>query len=105
MGVTTRRIGGNENSPYDWKTGFTSLGHDWFFQESEGPRDAAPGQNRWAMAFPVDKKWGIASYLTLPAMGWVAKDATSFGFPRKGVPESERVCRRSPGRAGTASSR
>jgi hypothetical protein len=87
MGVTTRRVGGNENSPYDWKTGYTSLGHDWFFQNRKAPETPHPEQNRWAMAFPVDKKWGIESYLTLPAMGWVAKDATSFGFPRKVYPD------------------
>lgn len=86
MGVTTRRVGGNENSPYDWRTGFTSLGHDWFFQNRKAPDTPHPEQNRWALAFSADKKWNIVSYLTLPAMGWVAKDASSFGFPRKLYP-------------------
>ncbi|HEV8247348.1 MAG TPA: hypothetical protein VGP93_16330, partial [Polyangiaceae bacterium] len=52
MGVTTRRIGGNENSPYDWHTGFTSLGHDWYFENRKSPETPHPAQNRWAIAFP-----------------------------------------------------
>ncbi len=87
MGVTTRRVGGNENSPYDWRTGFTSLGHDWYFQNRKAPETRHPEQNRWAIAFREDKKFGIESYLTLPAMGWVAKDDKSFGFPKTAYPD------------------
>jgi hypothetical protein len=86
-GVTTRRVGGNENSPYDWQTGFTSLGHDWFFQNRKQPDTPHPEQNRWALAFRADQQFGLASYLTLPSMGWVAKDDTSFGFPRSIYPD------------------
>jgi len=97
MGVTTRRVGGNENSPYDWRTGFTSLGHDWYFQNRKAPETPHPEQNRWAIAFGEDKKYGIESYLTLPAMGWVAKDDKSFGFPRAAFPDQTEFAGDRPG--------
>ncbi len=100
MGVTTRRVGGNENSPYDWKTGFTSLGHDWYFENRKSPETPHPAQNRWAQAFPLDKKFGLESYLTLPAMGWVAKDDKSFGFPKSAFPDQAEFAGDRPG-AGT----
>jgi hypothetical protein len=87
MGVTTRRVGGNKVSPYDWKTGFTSLGADWFFQNRKDSDAKHPEHNQWAEAFRADKKYGITSYLTLPSMGWVAKDDTANGFPKPKYPD------------------
>jgi hypothetical protein len=88
MGVTIRRQGGNLSSVYDWRTGFVSGGHDWFFENRKHMDTPHPEENWWAVMHRENKKHGMKSFFTMPSE-WVAKDGTSSGFPKDLYPNCE----------------
>ncbi|MEO8904998.1 MAG: glycoside hydrolase family 44 protein [Polyangiaceae bacterium] len=71
--ATARRWGGNPTSRYNWQVDAFNSAKDWYFenQKSDGYR-AFLASNRAHHAM---------SALTVPMIGWVAKDTTSVGFP------------------------
>ncbi len=76
MGMTARRWGGNSLSRYNWTLGnATNLAKDWYFENVA-----------YGMQYPRFLKenldHGVSSALTVPIIGWVAKDTTSVGFPK-----------------------
>jgi hypothetical protein len=73
LGATARRWGGNATSRYNWELSAWNLDADWFFENKE----AKP----WADLLADDAKHGVTTALTVPMMGWVAKDTTSYSFP------------------------
>ena len=79
LGATARRWGGNHTSRYNWELGNAwNTGKDWFFKNvgySGAPR---PAYQRF---IEDDLAHGVATVLTVPTIGWVAKDTTSYGFP------------------------
>jgi hypothetical protein len=85
MGVTTRRMGGNLSSVYDWRTGFSSAGADWFFENRKALDTPHPQENWWVVMHRENKKYGMKSFFTMPSE-WVAKDGTSSGFPKSVYP-------------------
>ena len=73
-GATARRWGGNPNTRYNWQNGAYNVGKDWFFENGKG------GDYR---QFLKDNQAArLASALTIPIIGWVAKDTSSVGFPK-----------------------
>jgi hypothetical protein len=88
MGVAVRRQGGNLSSVYDWRTGFTSAGADWFFENRKMLETPHPEENWWVVIHRENKKYGMKSFFTLPSE-WVAKDGTSVGFPKSRYPDCE----------------
>jgi hypothetical protein len=88
MGVSVRRQGGNLSSVYDWRTGFTSAGHDWFFENRKMLETPHPQENVWVVMHRENKKYGMKSFVTMPSE-WVAKDGTSSGFPKSLYPDCE----------------
>jgi hypothetical protein len=88
MGVSIRRQGGNLSSVYDWRTGFTSAGHDWFFENRKMLETPHPEENVWVVMHRENKKHGMKSFFTMPSE-WVAKDGTSSGFPKALYPDCE----------------
>lgn len=81
MGVASRRMGGNLSSVYDWRTGFSSAGADWFFENRKALDTPHPQENWWVVMHRENKQYGMKSFFTLPSE-WVAKDGTSSGFPK-----------------------
>jgi hypothetical protein len=73
MGATARRWGGNHSSRYNPEIDAWNLDFDWFFRNAP-VRSAASflGENR---------SHGVKSALTVPILGWVAKDTRSYSFP------------------------
>ncbi|MEJ0099383.1 MAG: glycoside hydrolase family 44 protein [Pseudomonadota bacterium] len=70
---TASRWGGNRTSRYNWQTGDTNTGSDWFFENhNDGGYTDFLDRNR---------KYGLRSAITIPMIGWIAKDAQSSGFP------------------------
>jgi hypothetical protein len=70
---TASRWGGNRTSRYNWQTGNTNAGSDWFFENhNDGGYTDFLDRNR---------KYGLRGAITIPMLGWVAKDAASSGFP------------------------
>ena len=95
MGVTIRRQGGNLSSVYDWKTGFVSAGHDWFFENRKFMETPHPDENWWVVMHRENKKYGMKSFFTMPSE-WVAKDGTSVGFPKDLYPKCEKFAPDNP---------
>lgn len=74
MGATARRWGGNASSRYNWQLSTWNLDADWFFENKAADES-------YAQFLADDEAHGVASALTVPILGWVAKDATSVSFP------------------------
>jgi hypothetical protein len=73
LGVTVRRWGGNPSSRYNWEAHVSNRAQDWFWENAPNSRyDGYLAEN-------VSHDIGTA--LTVPMIGWVAKDGTSVSFP------------------------
>ena len=73
-GTPGRRWGGNPTSRYNWEQGRAwNTGSDWFFRNVSGLNYI-----EW-----IDEglKHGAKASITVPMIGWVAKDTTSYSFP------------------------
>jgi hypothetical protein len=76
-GATARRWGGNPTTRYNWQLNTSNLAKDWFFKnvgDSSGPPT-------WETFLDENREHGVRSVMTVPTIGWVAKDNTSWGFP------------------------
>jgi len=76
---TLIRWGGNPNSRYNWKLGNAwNSASDYYYENTtygNPPGSAADS------AIAHSKQIGAAEWLTIPTLGWVAKDTSSFSFP------------------------
>jgi photosystem II stability/assembly factor-like uncharacterized protein len=87
IGATSRRAGGNPISPFDWRSGFTSSGADWFYANTG---TASAPEKTWMATFHRESQnLGTATYLSIPLMGRVAKDGTSCAFDITKYPDQE----------------
>jgi hypothetical protein len=80
LGATARRWGGNASSRYNWKLGNVwNTANDWYFRNVIlGTRPDYTADS----FLQANLQHGLQSALTVPLIGWVAKDATSTSFPR-----------------------
>jgi Glycoside hydrolase family 44 len=72
-GATSRRWGGNTTTRYNWMANATNVGKDWYFENGKAPD--------YRQFLADSRKQHATTALTVPIAGWVAKDATSVGFP------------------------
>ncbi|PPQ74923.1 hypothetical protein CVT24_003000 [Panaeolus cyanescens] len=82
LGVTNSRWGGNAVTAYNPFGHFTNAGADWYF-ENRGS-DSADDWIGWV------KGSGSAALLTVPALDWVAKDTSSYSYPKTIYPDQQR---------------
>jgi hypothetical protein len=83
VGALARRWGGNSTTTYNWQVDAWNTGADWFYEnvEVKSYRD-----------FLKDSAdHGMAAAVTVPMVGWVAKDKTSFSFPVSAVGPQEKT--------------
>ena len=79
LGATARRWGGNSSTRYNWQLGNAwNTGSDWFFRNVDYGGGKGPAYARF---LEENRAHGLASALTVPIIGWVAKDTTSSSFP------------------------
>ncbi len=73
LGATVRRWGGNTMTTYNWQIDAWNAGKDWFYEnlDVKSYRDFLKDNDAH----------GMASAVTVPLIGWVAKDKTSSSFP------------------------
>ena len=87
--VTARRWGGNYSSRYNWKLGNAwNAGSDWYFRNLE-----YTGIEGFTYDTFLDEQLdlGVKSALSIPMLGWVAKNTTSFAFPVEHFPRQEKT--------------
>ena len=73
-----RRWGGNLTTRYNWELGNAwNAGSDWFFENL----DYLGAGWSYTKFLAENAEHHMATALTVPMIGWVAKDTTSFGFP------------------------
>ena len=80
---TAYRWGGNTSSRFNYKIDAWNAAQDWFWHNyggSKGMIDEFMKENR---------ERNIASMITLPMMGWVAKDRESYSYPRTLYPKQQ----------------
>jgi hypothetical protein len=86
-GAGARRFGGNASSRYDWELGTYNHGSDYLFVN-----DRTPGSEPlYASFLREDAQHGVTSAVTIPILGWVAKDATSVSFPLSRYPSQAKT--------------
>jgi hypothetical protein len=84
MGATAHRWGGNTTTRYNPKLGNAWSGVDtWFFENVE--------IDSWQKFVAKAADQGGRVAITVPIMGWVAKDTTSCGFPTSLFPHQEKT--------------
>ncbi|KAG6850170.1 hypothetical protein H0H93_016850, partial [Arthromyces matolae] len=81
LGVTMSRWGGNAVTAYNPFGGFTNAGNDWYFENRAS--DSADDWVGWVHAAGSD------TMLTVPALDWVSKDASSYSYPKTVYPDQE----------------
>ena len=73
LGSPARRWGGNGSSRYNWELNVTNRSKDWFFENKP--------ENHFDQFVAENAAQQAQSILTVPIIGWVAKDGASFSFP------------------------
>jgi hypothetical protein len=87
LGATSRRWGGNPTSRYNWELGNAwNTAADYFFENVNYA--STPGYS-WRSFLDVNRDRKVGSAITLPTIGWVAKDLKSVSFPRSEFPAQE----------------
>jgi hypothetical protein len=74
-GATARRWGGNPTTRYNWRLNTWNLTKDWFF------RNTGDSNSSYQRFLDENRSHGVKTALTLPMLGWVAKDSSSYSFP------------------------
>ncbi len=92
LGATLARWGGNARSRHNWEINASNSGADNQFRNvAQG--DTTPGSASLNFLLRNDRL-GAASILTIPTLGWVAKDGDnntqSLGVPDHGGPATEK---------------
>ena len=70
--ATARRWGGNATSTYNWEAHAWNTGNDYYFENHPIAHETFLDEN---------SAHDIVSVVTVPIMGWVAKDVVSSSFP------------------------
>ena len=79
LGATSRRWGGNTSTRYNWQLGNAwNTANDWFFLNVNFTN--IPDYS-WTEFFDENKQHGVSAAMTLPMLGWVAKDTRSYSYP------------------------
>ena len=79
LDATACRFGGNPTTRFNWEQGSVwSTGVDWFFMNVD-----FTGNKGWNYGQMLDanRAHGLVTALTVPTIGWVAKDGQQYSFP------------------------
>ncbi len=88
LGATARRWGGNPSSRYNWELGNAwNTGSDYFFRNI----NYVGGDYSYTKFLDDDRDFKVQSALTVPMLGWVARDTRSFAFPVDEFGEQQQV--------------
>lgn len=79
FGIPITRWGGNPSTRYNWKLNVDNGASDWFFK-NRGQLIQSLDQSGYVTHILGNQTFGATTYQTVPMIGWVAKDASSYGF-------------------------
>ncbi|MCB8983673.1 MAG: hypothetical protein H6659_07615 [Ardenticatenaceae bacterium] len=80
LGITFHNWGGNPNSRYNWQLGNAwNAARDWYYLNVDYGH--AAGISASDEFVQTNNELGVASHLTIPTLGWVAKDTAACSFP------------------------
>jgi hypothetical protein len=89
MGAAAIRWGGNPTTRFNWQLGNAwNTGSDWFFRNVSAPS--------FDKDLDDNLSHGRQTALTVPTIGWVAKDATSYSFPVSAFGPQETIAPENP---------
>ncbi|KAL0576292.1 hypothetical protein V5O48_005701 [Marasmius crinis-equi] len=80
LGIKSARWGGNAVTAYNPFLDVTNAGNDWYFENRNNDDGNADAWVGWVEAAGAD------TFLTIPALDWVAKDNTSYSYPKTKYP-------------------
>jgi hypothetical protein len=81
LGATAERWGGNSSTRYNWELGNAwNTASDWFFMNVDYGSSKVPA---YAAFIEENRAHDVATALTVPMIGWVAKDTSSAPRPRR----------------------
>jgi hypothetical protein len=81
LGIPLRRWGGNNTTRYNWKIDAWNLDNDWYFENYKvGGGTNLPADSAANRFVNENRQAGADSLITIPMIGYVAKDTTSCGF-------------------------
>jgi len=87
LGATSRRWGGNPTSRYNWELGNAwNTANDYYFENVD--YSGTPGYS-WRSFLDVNRDRKVGSAITVPTIGWVAKDTKSVSFPKSEFPAQQ----------------
>jgi hypothetical protein len=78
-GIPVVRWGGNRSSRFNWKINGDNAGKDWFFKNGGHPVDD-PANGGWVKFARTYREVRATGYVTIPMLGFIAKDHDSYGF-------------------------
>jgi Glycoside hydrolase family 44 len=78
-GLSMVRWGGNRSSRFNWKLNADNAGKDWFFKNG-GFQTKNPAEGGWVKFIRSNQDVGASGYVTVPMLGFVAKDYDSHAF-------------------------
>ncbi|HEY2252944.1 MAG TPA: glycoside hydrolase family 44 protein, partial [Planctomycetaceae bacterium] len=78
-GIKITRWGGNPSTRYNWKLNVDNGANDWFFK-NRGQLTSQLDDTGYLRNILGNQSFGATTYQTVPMIGWVAKDAGSYGF-------------------------
>lgn len=81
-GISVTRWGGNPSSRYNWKLSVDNGASDWYFK-NRGELISRLSDTGYLKHIQANQARGATTYQTVPMLGWVAKDASSYGFSVK----------------------
>lgn len=82
-GQVAQRFGGNTLTRNNWETGAWNTGNDWFF------RNVSTKGTLFDWVADAAKQGQVIA-VAVPMIGWVAKDNSSFAFPKSKFPNQQK---------------
>jgi len=95
LNATTRRWGGNPTSRYNWELGNAwNTASDYFYWNTSYGHSS--GERVWQTFLEVNRDRNLQSALTIPMLGWVAKDTRTASFPVDEYGAQQQLCPDNP---------
>ena len=80
INLPVRRWGGNATSRYNWQNGDTNTANDWYFENEVQYNPYTNTNENHTQWIAQNVRTGTDSLITIPMIGFVAKDGTNCSF-------------------------